>query len=166
VNDNTHQRARRLIDRLAIEGLAASDREWLDSHVSSCEECALLQQATDRAIGAFHAISAFPRPAVVSAVRRQVHARAYELRRQAAIQRPIWLACALSWCWMLITTPWFWRAFAWLGSVIGAPSPVWQAAFIMAWFLPATVLAAVVAWKRTHHVAQSAVEAKSEWYGL
>jgi len=166
MKEDTHQRARRLIDHLAAEGLAAADREWLDSHLSCCAECAGWQLATGRAVALFRGVSALPRPALVADTQRKVHDRALELRRQAALQRPLWIACAFSWLWMLLTTPYFWRAFAWLGGAIGVPAPVWQAAFLMGWFLPATIAGAVVAWKQSHRSVHIAGEAEREWRQL
>ena len=41
------------------------------------------------------------------------------------------------------------RAFAWFGRVSHVPDAMWQAGFVMWWFLPATILAAAVSWRRT-----------------
>ncbi len=166
MREDAHERARRLIDRHAAEGVAAADQEWLESHLGCCAECAGWQAATASAVALFRGVSALPRPALVTETRRKVHERALELQRQTAIQRPLWIACGLSWLWMLLTTPYFWRAFAWLGAAAGVPAPVWQAAFLLAWFLPATIAGAVVAWKRWHRSAEVTGEAERVWRPL
>lgn len=167
MKEDLHERARRVMDRLAVEGPAGNgaERAWLETHLSICAACAARQLATERTLAALGNRpwpAALLRPAVVAATQRSVRARAQELRQQAALRRPLWVACSLSWLWMLVTTPYFWRGFAWLGGLMGMPGPVWQAAFLMAWFLPASIVGAVVAWRELHRRAEIAGEAESE----
>ncbi len=47
MKEDTHERARRLIDRLSVEGPAGNEAEraWLDSHLATCAECRRFWQA-------------------------------------------------------------------------------------------------------------------------
>ena len=39
MNPEIHERACRLIDALHVEGIAASEREWLEAHLAECPAC-------------------------------------------------------------------------------------------------------------------------------
>ena len=47
--DDIHVRARRLIECDPVEGIAQSDREWLDRHIETCSSCADFCKLTRRA---------------------------------------------------------------------------------------------------------------------
>jgi hypothetical protein len=157
-----HERARLLIDRLAIEGLGARDGEWLDFHLESCAECAALRERTVSALTSLRSFSVAPRPGLVAGTRRAVQARAAELRQGSAFH-PVWAACLLSVLWMAITMPFVWRGIAWLADAAGVPTPIWQTLVVLAWALPAAVTAACFAWKESRARIQTALVAESEW---
>jgi hypothetical protein len=79
--------------------------------------------------------------------RLAVRRRAEEMRVERARALPLWVAVTVSAAWILLTTPYVWAAFAWLGRAARVPDPVWQGGFVMWWFLPGTVLAAIMAWR-------------------
>src|SRR4030095_1626022 len=85
------------------------------------------------------------------AVRRQAEQRLSQ--REPAVM--LWAAAAISSLSAILTTPYIWAAFAWFGRMFHVGNIVWQLAFLMWWFLPATVLAAAAAWR---HAAMQEVD--------
>lgn len=143
-----HERARRLIAAERVEGIPAAERVWLDSHVEACAECAEEAAAVAAAIDLLRASPVLADADMVRRTRLAVRQRAEDVRIDSARAVPLWIAGALSVAWMLVTIPYGWRAFAWLGQAARVPEPVWQGTFLMCWFLPATIVTAIVAWRQ------------------
>ena len=49
-----------------------------------------------------------------------------------------------------ITTPFFWRAFQWIGSWAGVSNWIWQAGFVSFWIVPALVVSALLMARGSH----------------
>lgn len=142
-----HERALRLLAAARAEGIAPAERQWLDSHLAACPQCASEASALARAIQSFRGVPVVAPPLLVARTRLRVRRRAEELRAERERMFPLWVAVALSAAWMLLTTPYTWWAFGWLGRTAGVPDAAWQLGFLLWWFLPATVLAAIAAWR-------------------
>lgn len=162
MNESSHQRAARLIAAQCVEGIPPAERAWFDAHLESCEECAALAAATERAIGALRGSSPVLDPGVVRATQLRVRARALELQERQARLRPLWVACAISWLWVALTTPYLWRGFRWLGQAAGVSDPVWQTGFLLGWFLPATLVAAALLWRHSQQAEERRRLAENE----
>ncbi len=93
-------------------------------------------------------------PAVVAATQARVAARARELRQRRDQLRPLWILLPLSLLWMVLTTPYAWMSFEWLGHRFALAGVVWRGAFLVWWFLPAVALALVLV-LRSHEEARS-----------
>jgi hypothetical protein len=145
----THERARRLIAASHVEGISAGDRQWLDGHLAACAPCSQEASAVAEAIRSLRAAPVVASGPTVWRTRLAVRRRAEELRSQRERSVPLWSAVAVAAVWTLVTTPFTWWTFAALGRVARVPEPVWQVGFLLWWFLPATVLAAIVAWRHT-----------------
>ena len=143
---NTHERAERLIDRRHIEGLSPAERQWLDAHLEGCGACAERAHLTTEAIASLRAVAVPVNPAIVNLAKARARMRAAELRRRDERLRPLWITCAFSCLMMLLTTPYFWRAFEWMGQAMRLPAPVWQAGFLLWWSVPAAVAAIALLW--------------------
>lgn len=143
---DTHERVGRLINRRHIEGLSPAERQWLDAHLESCGVCAERAHLTTEAIASLRAVAVPVNPAVVSMAKARARMRAVELRRRDERLRPLWIACVFSCLIMLLTTPYFWRAFEWMGQAMRLPALVWQAGFLLWWSVPATVAAIALLW--------------------
>jgi hypothetical protein len=50
----------------------------------------------------------------------------------------------MSWALGIVTAPYVWRAFEWVGERIGLPRLVWEMGFGLWWTIPAVVAAVVV----------------------
>ena len=145
MNGMDHQRARKLLAAAAVESITSSERRWLDAHVAACDECSSEAAALTDAIQALRAIPMVAAPELVRRTRLAVGIRSQELQAARAQAAPLWIAIAISTVLMIVTTPYVWQAFRWLGLLIQVPSEVWQIGFLMWWFLPATILAAAAA---------------------
>jgi anti-sigma factor RsiW len=145
MNSIDHERARKLIEADAVEGITGAERDWLSRHLSACSECSNKAAALVDAINALRAVPIAASPELVRQTRLAVHRRAEELKAARAWSAPLWIATAISSASVILTTPYVWRTFGWLGHMVHLPDAVWQVGFLMWWFLPATVLAGAVA---------------------
>jgi predicted anti-sigma-YlaC factor YlaD len=158
---NIHDRARELIalagaldrDRDRDEGRDLADEQqqtWLLAHLQECAACRDYQEAAGRAVRAVRSQPLAADSALVRATQMRVRARALELRQQ---QERMWLVC-LSCLFVglsaAITTPLFWRAFAWMGAWAGVSNWVWQSGFTFFWVAPALVASALLLARGTH----------------
>lgn len=151
IDDDPHERARCLIDKERVEGLAASDERWLADHLAVCETCAGQAAATDAALRAFRSAPIpVPRGLAASAQSR-VRRRAEELRGQHTRNVGLLAGCALSWLVGVASAPLVWRAFAWLGSAFDLPRAIWVLGFAFWWLVPAVAAVGVVVWHRAQN---------------
>jgi hypothetical protein len=77
-----------------------------------------------------------------------VQRRAEQRREAREHAMPLWIAVGVASVWMILTAPFTWSLFAWLGRTIAVSDVIWEIAFLMWWFLPATVLGVAAAWHR------------------
>jgi hypothetical protein len=150
MNANDHQRAHSLITQSRAEQLEAADAGWLNAHLSECAGCAATASALDGAIRSMRSLPVITPPGLAEQTIQAVRRRSEELQGARARLVPLWIAVAFSIATTLVTAPVTWAAFAWLGRTARISDPVWQAAFLSWWFLPAAIVAAVLAWQRTH----------------
>ncbi len=146
-----HRRAEELIETALAVGrgeLPGADRAWLDAHLEQCSSCAAQAAAVRNLVQALKAVPVQFSPSLVRTTQLQVRRRAHELGERRANMAMLWIACGLSWAWMLLTTPYLWRAFAWAGQRTSVPDMVWQGTFFLVWFMPASVLAVVLMVRR------------------
>lgn len=142
-----HERARRLIAAGRVEGVSAAEREWLDRHLEACAQCLEEAEAVAAAIDLLRASPVLADAGMVRRTRLALRQRAEQVRIDRAHAFPLWIAGALSVAWTFLTMPFGWWAFAWLGQAARVPESVWQGTFLMCWFLPATIVTAIVAWR-------------------
>jgi anti-sigma factor RsiW len=149
MNIDHHQRARTLIAGIRVEGISDVDRKWLEEHLQACSRCTDEARATEAAIAAFRRTSSMISPEVVHRTTLAVRQRAQDLQARRERTVPLGIATVVSAFWVIVTLPYTWAAFSWLGQYFDLPNGVWQLAFLTWWFLPATVLAGVAAWRYT-----------------
>lgn len=145
MNIENHERARKLLAARRIEGISPIEETWLDDHLTQCDDCSKEADTLAFAINSLRTFSVTARPEAVrrasAAIRMRAEQRQHE--RQRAI--PIWIAAAMSVALAIFTTPYTWAVFAWLGRMLQVSDIAWQLGFLMWWFLPASVVAAVAA---------------------
>jgi anti-sigma factor RsiW len=161
MNPEAHERACRLIDARLVEGISASEREWLEGHLTECPTCESRASANARALQALRSNTVSIDPALVGTTQARVRWRARELRDNQARLRALWISCGLSWLLGAVTAPLLWEAIAWLGRRFDVSQAVWIAVFAMCWLAPATLVGAVIAWK--HSPASGARNGHTAW---
>jgi anti-sigma factor RsiW len=154
MNTEVHERACRLIDALHVEGIAASEREWLEAHLAECPACQARGRANERALQALRSITVRIDPALVSMTQARVRLRVRELREDQVRMRALWISCALSWVLGVASSPLVWRTFQWVGLHAALPKMIWETAFALWWLLPAGAVAVLVAWIKRRTVNQ------------
>lgn len=142
---DTHERARRLILASRVEGVAADERQWLDAHLEQCAACAKESSTVAAVLDSFRAAPVVASDDLVHRTRLAVRRRSELLAAERARTVPLRIAVAFSAIWTMLALPYTWWTFEWLGRGTGMPDVVWQAGFVSWWFLPATVMAAIVA---------------------
>jgi hypothetical protein len=66
----------------------------------------------------------------------RVRARAWELRQQQNNLRPLWISCVLAFTWAVVSMPFLWQGFEWLGRNQRLPEIVWQTGFVIMSLMP------------------------------
>jgi anti-sigma factor RsiW len=157
MNAENHERARKLMKAALVEGIGAGEHEWLNDHLAVCPECAKEARAFAAAIQSLHALPIVAGAELVHQTRLAVRSRAAQLQAARARSTPLWIAAAMSSVFMILTAPYVWQAFTWVGRMAQIPGAVLEVGFLMWWFLPATVVAAAAAWRR------AAIDGDSDW---
>ncbi|MGD1101256.1 MAG: zf-HC2 domain-containing protein [Terriglobia bacterium] len=150
MNPEVHERACHLIDAWHVEGISATEREWLEAHLAECPACQARARANERALQVLRSNNVIVDPALVSITQARVRWRARELRENQARLRALWISCGLSWLLGTLTAPLLWQAIAWLGRRFEISQAIWITMFVICWIAPATVVGALVAWKHSH----------------
>jgi hypothetical protein len=149
MNLENHERARKLMATRRIEGVSSAEETWLDDHLAQCDECSKEAHALALAINSLRTFSVTARPDAVRRASAAVRARAEQIRQQRERAVPIWIAAAMSSAVAILTTPYTWAVFAWLGRLLQVSDITWQVGFLMWWFLPATLAGAIAARRQT-----------------
>jgi hypothetical protein len=157
-----HERARRLLTIDRVEGLTATERAWLEAHLDGCPVCMREAEVLDTALQQLQAAPSAP-AGLVRRTQLAVRVRAEAHGREQGALVPLWVAAAFSAVWTLATAPVAWWALARVGRAAHLPDFVWQAGFILWWFLPATLAAAVLAWRHVAGNAQSSSFQFAQW---
>jgi hypothetical protein len=127
-----------------VEGISATEQEWLNQHLRECARCAETADATKQALRSLRTLS-IPLPRELAArTQFRVRLRAQVLQAREPRWRLIWAMCGASWVAGAATAPYVWRGLEWFGHRAGFPDLVWKMGFGVWWALPAIVAAAVL----------------------
>jgi anti-sigma factor RsiW len=149
MNFESHERARTLLAEARVEGISPDERQWLNAHLDGCDECSSEATALTAAIQSLRSLSVTASAQTVRRASLAVQQRAEELRRERERSISLWIATALSSAWAIVIAPVAWSVFTWLGRMFAAPAVLLLVGFLVWWFFPATVLAAVIVWQRS-----------------
>ena len=94
MTNHEHERAIDLITRRGVEDIAAPDTAWLESHLSTCAECAEYAALTDSTGRLLRSVAVTASPALVTATQARLRARATDLQEQ----RSRMVLIAISFC--------------------------------------------------------------------
>ena len=143
INAELHDRAERLIAKERIEGLSATDQQWLREHLADCTQCGERAAAIEQAVSSLRGLSVELPKTLVSRTQFRVRLRARQLRSEPR-WRLVWGACGISWAFGAATAPYVWRGLEWVGHRMGLPNIVWELGFGLWWALPAAVVAVIL----------------------
>jgi anti-sigma factor RsiW len=144
MTNQEHERAIDIITRQGVDDIAARDTAWLESHLERCSECseyAALIASTGQLL---RAVAVTASPALVSTTQARVRARAAQLREHQA--RVVLIA--VSFCIGVLSSTvsaWLWWRFGgWLAGRLSLPGSIIAPGMLVAWLLPAIVIALVM----------------------
>jgi hypothetical protein len=144
MNQETHTRAEQLIAQERVEGISPADHDWLGAHLQECANCADHARHTEHALRSLRTM-AIPLPrGLASRTQFRVQLRLQELREREPKRRALWVACAISWAFGIVSAPYVWRLFQWFGERTGVPKLVWEFGFGLWWTIPALFFVIVV----------------------
>jgi hypothetical protein len=120
------------------EELSDDQRQRLDSHLSECSDCSAQHDALSEAVSDIRtsSFSITASPNLVRTTQLRVRARAWELRQQKNTMRPLSLSCLLAFAWALVSMPFLWQGFEWLGRANKLPDVLWQTGFVIMALMP------------------------------
>lgn len=149
MKQDVHERAEDLILAKPVEGISSADDIRLQAHLETCPDCARQASATERALRSLRSVPVTVDPAMINVTRLRLHLRARDLREQQTQIAPLWISCALSWVAGVVSVPFLWRSFEWMGRRVGLPNLMWQAGFALWWVLPALGVAAMLTLRKS-----------------
>jgi len=156
MSENVHDRALKLIAQARVEGITETNTAWLRSHVEECDSCAEHARRTDRALRQLRtATIPFPE-GLASRTQFRVRLRAMELRQREPQRRMLWLTCAASWVFGVVSAPYVWSLLQWFGQRTGAPKLMLEIGFGLWWAIPALFAAIVLILENTRQSEETA----------
>ncbi len=141
-----HERARRLIDREHVEGLATEERRWLQDHLAACEACASWAESTEVALRLLKSVSVALPPGLATSAKLRVIEEATKLKQRRARILALIAGCTVSWMAGVASAPLVWRLCEWIGATLALPRIVWVAGFAFWWLVPAALAGLVILW--------------------
>ncbi len=144
MTNRNHDRAIDLITRRSVEDIAAPDTEWLQSHLSSCAECAeyaTLSESTGRLL---RSVAITASPALVMKTQARVRAQATYLQEQ----RSRMVLIAISFCIGAMSSAlsaWLWWRFGgWVARHVGLSTAIVEPGILLFLLLPVIVIAGLL----------------------
>jgi len=144
MSENVHDRALKLIAQARVEGMAETDSAWLRAHVEECGFCAEHARQIDRALRQLRTAAITLPDGLASRTQFRVRLRAMELRERAPRRNALWLTCAASWVFGVVSAPYVWSLLQWFGQRTGAPKLMLEIGFGLWWAIPALFAAVVL----------------------
>jgi predicted anti-sigma-YlaC factor YlaD len=144
VNRDLHQRANELLSRLRVEPLSREDDSWLSAHLAECESCAATDAQMADALAALRVMHINVPRNLASRTQLRVRMRAAEMREHGPANRLIWAVAVMSWIFGLVTAPFVWRGFEWVGGELHLPKLVWMAGVVLWWVVPSLAATGMV----------------------
>jgi hypothetical protein len=150
LRNGDHEHVRHWLLRLHAEAIDPEHLAWLESHLACCAECSAINNGIDATLHDLQGVSAgiVASRALVRSTQMRMRERAAEIRREKERMSPLWLATALAAIWALISAPFLWYGFEWMGNRSALPALVWQTLFVFAWLMPFGLIVAATLWTR------------------
>jgi hypothetical protein len=159
MSSSDHERAAGLLAERAVEGLGQSDATWLEQHLAACPECSGYAGALGLARQALCSIPVTASDELVAATKARVRIRSLELRERTARAAFIGVSVCIGVVLSSISLYYAWPLVRWVETRFEVPALVVEPGFVLAWFLPTVIAAAMLAAARTHAREPRAVTA-------
>jgi len=155
MSENLHQRAKQLIAQSFAEGLDRNDQSWLDAHLRECSECSSEAARTQELVRSFRSLPVAVPGDLAMRTQLRVRLRAEESAQAAPVSTFLWVITAASWALGILSAPFVWRIFAWVGAELSLPKLVLEVGFVLWWTVPALIAVAVVLYQRASSPART-----------
>ena len=152
MSHNLHQRAQQLFVQSLVEGIAAADRQWLESHLRECADCSQQTASTKELLNAFRRVPVAVPADLAARAQLRVRLRAQQPPDAPVSSALLWIITAASWLLGILSAPLVWRLFTWAGTSLNLPKLVLELGFVLWWAIPAFVAVAVVLYQRAVNV--------------
>lgn len=149
MNSDLHLRAQDLISRRLVEGIDPAEESWLEEHLAGCDACRTALHSTQELLRALRRAPVIAPKDLASRAQLRVHLRAREIEPPAKGAYWLWILTAVSWLLGVLTAPYVWHVYAWIGEHAGVPRLALQFAFVLWWAVPALIALAIVLHQRT-----------------
>jgi hypothetical protein len=140
MNGNEHERARELIFRRDIEGISPDEGQWLESHLTSCQDCASFALAMGDAEQALRSFPVMASASLVEATKARVHARAEQMRELESRRYLIAISFAMGVVISTMSAYAWWKVGGWMVERFSLPSVIVGPGLVLFWLLPAIFL--------------------------
>jgi hypothetical protein len=150
MNNDAHERARKLIALAGAEALPGVDQTWLAAHMETCASCRAFAENARETIHALRAIPIAAERSLVSTTQMRVRRRALELQQHRERLWLVAISCTAVTLFALLSAVALWRGFEWLGARAQLASSVWQVGFLVFCVMPALVAGILLLAKDTH----------------
>jgi len=150
MNNDAHERARKLTALAGPEALPGADQTWLAAHLETCASCRAFAENARETIHALRAIPIAAERSLVSTTQTKVRRRALELQQHRERLWLVSISCTAVTLFALLSAVALWRGFEWLGARAQLASSVWQVGFLVFCVMPALVAAILLLAKGKH----------------
>jgi anti-sigma factor RsiW len=148
MSENLHQRAKQLIAQALVEGLDRAEQSWLDAHLRECGECSREAVRTRELVHSFRSLPVAVPHDLATRTQLRIRLRAQESAQASPSSAFLWVITAASWALGILSAPFVWRIFAWVGAEFSVPKLVLEVGFVLWWTVPALIAVAVVLYQR------------------
>lgn len=138
-----HERARALVDKSAVDGIAADEERWLNAHLAGCGECERYAELSQRAIAALAGFAFEVDPAKALTVEQTVRARAAQMAASPAGRLPA-LAFPIAIVLTVLGSIAMWQLAGVAATRWNVPADAWHAVFLACWVVPSAIVDGVL----------------------
>lgn len=140
-----HERAAGLLAERAVEGIEQADEGWLQQHLAACRECSGYAEALGLMRPAMNAVAVTASDELVAATKARVRIRALELRERTARVAFVSMSVCIGVVLSSVSLYYAWPLVRWMETSLRIPAVVVEPGFVLAWFLPTMIAAAMLA---------------------
>lgn len=165
MNGPEHERAAGLLAERAIEGIEPPDEAWLQQHLAGCAECGGYANALALMRPALNSVPVTASDELVAATKARVRIRALELRERTARAALLSLSVTIGVVLSSVSLYYAWPLVRWMEARLEVPAFIVEPGFVLAWFLPTMIAAAMLAAARSQGASRHAAPATAAGEG-